>query len=75
VVRTVLCAAPSQETLNSAHGLCGPLENAWCQTELHQTGNTFATLNFEDFIPAADNPLGKASDGKPVALEPGVVSR
>jgi hypothetical protein len=52
-----------------------PLENAWCQTELHQTGNTFATLNFEDFIPAADNPLGKASDGKPVALEPGVVSR
>jgi hypothetical protein len=32
-----------------------------------------APLDFADFIPANDNPLSKASDGKPVGLEPGEV--
>ena len=43
--------------------------SAWGETELHQTGSTLTPLNFKDFIPAADNPLSKASDGKPVGLE------
>jgi hypothetical protein len=46
------------------------IETAWRETELHQTGSTLAPLHFEDFIPAAENPLGKARDGKPVGLEP-----
>jgi hypothetical protein len=50
------------------------IETAWRETELHQTGNTFAPLDFNDFIPAADNPLSKASDGQPVGLEPEAVS-
>ena len=49
------------------------IETAWRETELHQTGSTLTPLDFKDFIPAADNPLGKASDGKPVGLEPGTV--
>jgi hypothetical protein len=51
------------------------IETAWRETELHQTGRTLTALNFEDFIPAAENPLSKASDGKPVGLEPGRVPR
>jgi hypothetical protein len=51
------------------------IETAWRETELHQTGSTLAPLHFEDFIPAAENPLSKASDGKPVGLEPGVVTK
>lgn len=49
------------------------IETAWRETELHQTGSTLTPLDFKDFIPAAENPLSKASDGKPVGLEPGVV--
>jgi parallel beta-helix repeat protein len=49
------------------------IETAWRETELHQTGSTLTPLDFDDFIPAADNPLSKASDGKPVGLEPGAV--
>ena len=49
------------------------IETAWRETELHQTGSTLAPLHFEDFIPAAENPLSKASDGTPVGLEPGAV--
>jgi hypothetical protein len=49
------------------------IESAWRATELHQTGATLAPLDFADFIPAADNPLSKASDGKPAGLEPGVM--
>jgi hypothetical protein len=30
-----------------------------------------APLDFKDFIPAAENPLSKASDGKAVGLEAG----
>ena len=45
------------------------IEAAWRETELHQTSSTLTPLHFEDFIPAADNPLSKASDGKPVGLE------
>ncbi|MFM7606555.1 MAG: fibronectin type III domain-containing protein [Prosthecobacter sp.] len=51
------------------------IETAWRETELHQTGSTLTTLDFKDFIPAADNPLGNASDGKVVGLEPGAVSK
>jgi hypothetical protein len=51
------------------------IETAWRETELHQTGATLAPLDFADFIPAADNPLSKASDGKPVGLEPGEVAK
>lgn len=47
------------------------IETAWRETELHQTGSTLAPLDFEDFIPAADNPLSKASNGKAVGVEPG----
>lgn len=50
------------------------IESAWRETELHQTGSTLAPLDFNDFIPAAENPLSKASDGKPVGLEPGSVT-
>jgi parallel beta-helix repeat protein len=46
------------------------IEAVWRETELHQTGNTLAPLDFNDFIPAADNPLSKAADGKPVGLKP-----
>jgi hypothetical protein len=49
------------------------IEAAWRETELHQTGSTFTPLDFEDFIPAAANPLSKAADGKPVGLEPEVL--
>jgi hypothetical protein len=51
------------------------IETAWRETELHQTGATLAPLDFAYFIPAADNPLSKASDGKPVGLEPGEVAK
>jgi parallel beta-helix repeat protein len=51
------------------------IETAWRETELHQTGSTLAPLDFKDFIPAADNPLSKASDGKAVGLEPGAFAR
>ena len=50
------------------------IESAWRETELHQSGSTLSPLDFKDFIPAADNPLSKASDGKAVGLEPGAVS-
>lgn len=50
------------------------IETAWRETELHQTGSTLTPLDFKDFIPAAENPLSKASDGKPVGLEAGAVS-
>lgn len=50
------------------------IESAWRETELHQTGSTLAPLDFEDFIPAAENPLSKASDGKAVGLEPEALS-
>jgi len=46
------------------------IESAGRETELHQTRSTLAPLDLEDFIPAAENPLSKASDGKPVGLEP-----
>ena len=49
--------------------------SAWRETELHQTGSTLTPLDFKDFIPAADNPLGKASDGKAVGLEAGALSK
>jgi hypothetical protein len=45
------------------------------ETKLHQTGSTLTPLDFKDFIPAAENPLGKASDGKPVGLAPGMVTK
>jgi len=45
------------------------IETAWRETELHQTGSNLAPLHFGDFIPAVDNPLSKASDGKPVGLK------
>jgi hypothetical protein len=45
------------------------IESDWRKLELHRDGDTFAPLDFKDFIPAADNPLSKASDGKPVGLE------
>lgn len=48
------------------------IETAWRETELHQTGSTLTPLDFKDFIPAAENPLSKATDGKPVGLEPGL---
>ncbi len=51
------------------------IETAWRETELHPTGSTLTPLHFEDFIPAAENHLSKASDGKPVGLEPGRVPR
>lgn len=51
------------------------IESAWRETELHQTGSTLAPLDFKDFIPAAENPLSKASDGKVVGLEPEAVTR
>lgn len=51
------------------------IETAWRETELHQTGSTLTPLDFKDFIPAAENPLSKASDGKVVGLEPGAVPR
>jgi hypothetical protein len=49
--------------------------SAWRETELHQTGSTLAPLDLKDFIPAAENPLSQAIDGKVVGLEPGVVAR
>lgn len=51
------------------------IETAWRETELHQTGSTLAPLDFKDFISAADNPLSKASDGRAVGLEAGVVMK
>jgi len=45
-------------------------EREWRKVEMHREGNTFAPLDFKDFIPAADNPLAKAADGKPAGLEP-----
>jgi parallel beta-helix repeat protein len=45
------------------------IESDWRETELHQTGGTLTPLDFKDFIPAAHNPLGKATDGKPVGLD------
>ena len=51
------------------------IETAWRETELYQTGSTLTPLDFKDFIPAADNPLSKASDGKVVGLEAGVVTK
>ena len=51
------------------------IDTAWRETELHQTGSTLTPLDFKDFIPAAENPLSKASDGKPVGLEAGAVSK
>jgi hypothetical protein len=51
------------------------IDTAWRETELHQTGSTLTPLDFKDFIPAADNPLSKASDGKVVGLEAGVVTK
>lgn len=47
--------------------------SAWRETELHLTGSTLTPLDFKDFIPAADNPLSKASDGMAVGLEPGAL--
>jgi hypothetical protein len=40
------------------------------EVELHCEGNTYAPLDFKDFIPAAENPLAKAADGKPLGLQP-----
>lgn len=51
------------------------IETAWRETEFHQTGSTLTPLHYEDFISAEKNPLSKASDGKPVGLEPGAVPR
>jgi len=51
------------------------IETAWRETELHQTGSTLTPLDFKDFIPGADNPLSKASDGKAVGVEPGAMPR
>jgi hypothetical protein len=48
--------------------------SAWRETELHQTCSTLTPLDFRDFIPAAENPLRKASDGMAVGLEPGALS-
>ena len=50
------------------------IESAWRETEFHQTGSTLAPLDFKDFIPAAENALSKASDGKAVGLEAGALS-
>jgi DNA-binding XRE family transcriptional regulator len=47
------------------------IETAWRETELHQTGSTLTPLDFTDFIRAAENPLSKATDGKPGGVEPG----
>ncbi len=58
------------QIVDGAWGVLCEKMSAWRETELHQTGSTLAPLHFEDFIPAAENPLGKASDGKPVGLEP-----
>jgi parallel beta-helix repeat protein len=51
------------------------IETTWRETELHQTGSTLTPLDFKDFIPAAENALSKASDGKQVGLEAGAVPR
>jgi parallel beta-helix repeat protein len=51
------------------------IETAWRETELHQTGSTLTPLDFKDFIPAVENPLSQASDGKLVGLEPRAVAR
>ena len=49
-----------------------PDESEWRKIEMHLDGREFAPLDFADFIPAADNPLATAADGKPVGLEPSV---
>ena len=46
------------------------IESEWREVEQHLQGGTHAPLDFKDFIPAASNPLAKASDGRPVGLEP-----
>lgn len=45
------------------------------ETKCHQdqASRTSTLLGCRDFIPAADNPLNQASDGKPVGLEPEAV--
>ncbi|MCX6849880.1 MAG: hypothetical protein NTY98_13240 [Verrucomicrobia bacterium] len=45
-------------------------EREWRTVELHRDGNSHARLDFKDFVPATYNTLSKASDGKPVGLEP-----
>ncbi len=50
-------------------------ESEWRKVEMHREGNTFAPLDFKDFIPTADNPLAKAADGKPVGLEASTFTR
>lgn len=42
----------------------------WAKAELHRQGDQFAPLDFKDFIPAPDNPLARADDGRPVGLDP-----
>jgi hypothetical protein len=44
-------------------------EREWRKIEMHREGNTFTPLDFKDFIPAADNPLARAADGKPAGLD------
>ncbi len=46
------------------------IESDWRATELHQTASSLSPLDFKDFIPAAHNPLSRATDGEPVGLEP-----
>ena len=45
-------------------------EREWRTVELHREGNSYAPLDFKDFVPTKGNSLSKASDGKPVGLEP-----
>jgi parallel beta-helix repeat protein len=50
-------------------------ESEWRRIEMHRIDNGFEPFDFKDFIPAADNPLAKAADGKPVGLDPGAFAR
>jgi hypothetical protein len=46
------------------------IPSVWQKAELRWDGKAFAPLDFADFIPDANNPLARATDGEAAGLEP-----
>lgn len=47
-------------------------EAKWMANDLHQTRREIQPLDFHHFFAAPGNPLAKASDGRPIGLDPAV---
>jgi hypothetical protein len=45
----------------------------WQRRELHRHGNTLGPLKFQDFLPAPNSPIARATDGEFYGLQPEIV--